>query len=771
MLRVKVTPICLLVAMVGAMTDINTVTDGPIHTTELNIPTGPKIYYLHIKSDIRFRFATTVVTSKLVNPDTRAHQTTFEVTLPNEAFITNFTLSVRNQTYAGEVKTKEAARQEYESAVTQGRTAAHISVRPRETNKFNIDVNVAAEEKLTFELRYQELLQRKLGAYNHVIYVKPGEPVSDLRVDVDIFESRAINNLKVPPIRNDLLTNIDITSTNDLAVIEHISDRNVHIRYQPNMEQQTSDGIDGQFTVSYDVERQTDGGDILMVNGYFVHFFAPSGLEPRPKDIVFILDKSGSMRGTKFQQLKEAMLTILSQIDPVDKFNIITFDSSITRWRDDHLVPASESAIQQAKKYVNNLRAVGGTNIQAAMLDGISQLELRTDRSRSAVIIFLTDGEATTGETTPKRILSRVAERNEDRVPVFSLAFGRNADFNLVKRMAVQNNGFGRKVYEDSDASLQISNFYTEVSTVLLKNVTFNYLNGTVVPDTLICDLSGLLKLGSELVVSGRLSSEEVVDLQPHITGIGSNGLVNLIVPDTAITTQLDITQDSDIIAITEKLWAYLTIKQWTRQMEAATNKEAAEDWRRNITEMALKYHFVTPMTSMVVTLPDELKVSPIKVEEDEIPVEEDDSMQPPIMTAKYNSGGRSGMTPLSGGGGMVGPSLMHARTFTQTSGSIPLQRSRTSYDTYYTSRKRQGSRQPLKKKFWQEETPTNSHDHIKTFHHTNIPTNDHGSSTRNNPSDVNKCPNYHVSSKWTFNHRNRPAYYQGTYQQENDSD
>lgn len=586
---------------------------------------GPKIYYLHIKSDIRYRFATTLVTSKIVNPSNQAHQTTFEVTLPNEAFITNFTLTVRNQSYTGEVKTKEVARQEYDKAVSQGRTAAHIAVRPRETNMFNIDVNVAAEEKITFELRYQEMLQRKLSAYNHVIYVKPGEPVADLRVDVDIFESRAITDLKVPPITNDLLNNIDTSSTNDLAVIERLSDRNVHIRYQPSLEQQTPMGIDGQLRVSYDVERHSDGGDVLLVNGYFVHFFAPSGLEPRPKDIVFVLDKSGSMSGTKIRQLKEAMATILNEMNPEDNFNIISFDSRISRWLGEDLLPASEEYIQNAKQYVDRIRANGGTNIQAAMLEGISLLESRADRNRSAVIIFLTDGEPTSGETDPSRILSRVAQRNEDQVPVFSLAFGQNADFNLVKRMAVQNNGFGRRIYEDSDASLQISNFYSEVSTVVLKDVTYEYLsNDRPIRGILFCDVGEYYHSGSEVVIAGKMTGENVIDLQPRIRGVGANGLVDFVVPDSAITTNLDIIQDSDIIDITEKLWAYLTIKQWTRQMEASTDEQSQEEFKQNITEMALKYHFVTQFTSMVVTLPDELQVSPVEVVDDELALEED---------------------------------------------------------------------------------------------------------------------------------------------------
>ncbi|XP_021364808.1 inter-alpha-trypsin inhibitor heavy chain H1-like [Mizuhopecten yessoensis] len=365
---------------------------------------------------------------------------------------------------------------------------------------------------------------------------------------------------------------------------------------------------------------------MLLVNGYFVHFFAPTGLEPRPKNAVFILDKSGSMSGTKIRQLRKAMRTILSQLEPADNFNIITFDSRITYWKNEQqLVPASEANINAAKHYVNDMPASGGTNIQEAMLTGISLVETHSNRGRSSVIIFLTDGEPTSGETSPTRILARVLERNEGRVPVFSLAFGQNADYSLVKRLASQNNGFGRKIYEDSDADLQISNFYSEVSTVLLQNVTFTYLDGTVErePIRIICDLTPTLMFGSELVVTGRISEEETNELQPMITGIGANGLVTLHVPDTALTTQLNITQDSDAFGITEKLWAYLTIKQWIKQMEASTDENKQESWKENVTAMALKYNFVTPLTSMVVTLPDELQVSPVQIEGDDMGLEE----------------------------------------------------------------------------------------------------------------------------------------------------
>ena len=70
---------------------------------------------------------------------------------------------------------------------------------------------MAAEEKVTFNLTYQEVLQRRLGVYEHVVYIEPGQPVEDLSVEVAIEENREITYLHVPPLRNDLLTDVDLT--------------------------------------------------------------------------------------------------------------------------------------------------------------------------------------------------------------------------------------------------------------------------------------------------------------------------------------------------------------------------------------------------------------------------------------------------------------------------------------------------------------------------------------------------------------------------------
>jgi hypothetical protein len=97
-----------------------------------------------------------------------------------------------------------------------------------------------------------------------------------------------------------------------------------------------------------------------VVDGYFVHFFAPSGLEPVDKNVLFVLDVSGSMGGQKITQTKDAMKEILSDLRPGDMFNIITFSTSLKFWHGEGLLPATRENIRGAKEFVKEMKADGG---------------------------------------------------------------------------------------------------------------------------------------------------------------------------------------------------------------------------------------------------------------------------------------------------------------------------------------------------------------------------------------------------------------------------
>ncbi|XP_060559995.1 inter-alpha-trypsin inhibitor heavy chain H4-like [Ruditapes philippinarum] len=376
---------------------------------------SPSIYSLHVRTDVQYRFATTLVTSRVANPANYTQETVFNVFLPEEAFISNFTLEIDGEIYPGIVKDKGEAKKDYERAKKRGQTAGLVSQKPRESRKFNVKIAVAAFSKSTFNLTYQEFLKRVKGAYEHKIFINPGYPVKDFKVTVAILESRDITKLVVPPIKalKYLLTENEEVKENALAVITRPTSRSAYIQYSPTLDDQGTNGVSGQFIVQYDIDRSLDGGDILVVNGYFVHFLAPEVNTVIPKDVLFILDVSGSMGGRKIEQLKDAMFIVLDELKEGDRFNIITFCHDVKTYKPG-MIDVTQREVLDAKTFTKRITVNGFTDINKAVMKGLKLLHnSRQEDERSPVIVFLTDGQPTGGETNPNSILRNIDVGNE----------------------------------------------------------------------------------------------------------------------------------------------------------------------------------------------------------------------------------------------------------------------------------------------------------------------------------------------------------------------
>ena len=147
-----------------------------------------------------------------------------------------------------------------------------------------------------------------------------------------------------------------------------IEERNIELKnknsaiitYFKNSDAQipTEDEISGKFSVTYDVERALDAGDLHVIDGFFVHAIAPEGLTPMPKNVLFILDISGSMAGEKIKQLKDAMWSICGEMIEGDHFNIMTFNACID-WMTEMFLKVVPENIRKAKHYVNSMAANG----------------------------------------------------------------------------------------------------------------------------------------------------------------------------------------------------------------------------------------------------------------------------------------------------------------------------------------------------------------------------------------------------------------------------
>ena len=306
---------------------------------------APKIKAINIRSDIQYRYARTEVSSYILNPSEQLSQeVAFSMILPEAAFISNFTMQKNGQSkiYVTRVEEKEKAQNTFYKAVDKETSAGLVSEDPRNANQITVRLNVEPKEVIKFKLTYEEFLQRHNSKYEHIIHLNPGQVVPTYNVDIYIRESLPIIDVKVPQLKihpdditallpENAFASVDANIEGDL--------NNFHIKFHPSEEDQMEmaklandqrTAMSGQFIVQYDVDQKKQANEIQIVDGYFVHFFAPDYLESIPKHIMFVLDVSGSMRGTKLEQTKDAMRSIFDDMEEQDYFTILTFNNDVS---------------------------------------------------------------------------------------------------------------------------------------------------------------------------------------------------------------------------------------------------------------------------------------------------------------------------------------------------------------------------------------------------------------------------------------------------------
>ncbi|CAM5131604.1 unnamed protein product [Natator depressus] len=566
-----------------------------------------------IRSTIVSRYASTRVRTDLSNPHAEPKEAIFDLDLPGSAFISNFTITINNKLYVAEVKEKHQAKKMYDEARRQGQTAAHVGTRDRETEKFRVSASVAAGSQVSFELSYEELLQRHLGKYQHAVSVRPQQVVGNLTVEVSISERTGIDYVHVLPLRTSRLLTNTLRGDADVPPSTRV-EKGSHcawVVFTPTPQEQvafSSSGILGDFVVQYDVAMPDVAGDVQIYNGYFVHYFAPRGLPPMQKNVVFVIDISGSMHGTKMKQTKKAMYIILSDLHPDDCFNIVTFSDTVHVWKAGRSILATAHNVRTAKDYVHRMEADGWTDINKALLEAasvLSQSPPEPSPRRIPLLIFLTDGEPTAGVTSGTRILANARQALGGSVSLFGLAFGDDADYGLLRRLALENRGIARRIYEDADAALQLAGFYDEIASPLLSDVALSYRDGADLTRTLFPHYFR----GAELVVAGRLAPG-ATELHVQAAGHGHVGPLSLENDISANATEAapfgcspDLGQIGQFV---QRLWAYFTIQEQLRARFHSNDTAARRLLAEKATNLSLKYNFVTPVTSLVVVKPEE---------------------------------------------------------------------------------------------------------------------------------------------------------------------
>merc|ERR1711874_169879 len=290
-----------------------------------------------------------------------------------------------------------------------------------------------------------------------------------------------------------------------------------------------------------------------------------------------------------------------------DYFSIVTFSDRANKWTTTYnqlersgIFNGKENS--RARRYVNDLEANGGTNINSALLEGIKLAEQSKSslagKNLAPMVVFLTDGDATVGEQDTRTILKNVHDRNTKKIPILTLGFGSESDYTLLQRISAQTDSLSRMIFDGVDAEYQLENFFHEIERPTLSNVKFDYI-GNVKQDSLSKVYQGQMFSGGEHVTVGETLEEEG-ELTVKVSADSLDGPV----ATKTILQEENSPRDQSHCEYMKRFFAYVTIKQDIERGRKRLNDILLEKAKN----MSLANNFVTDLTSLVVVIESDLR-------------------------------------------------------------------------------------------------------------------------------------------------------------------
>jgi Ca-activated chloride channel family protein len=452
-------------------------------------PRAPNLVveYHRVSVEITDQVATTDVDQVFLNDTQYDLEGIYVFPLPEEAAISEFAMYVDGERWEGEILPREEARQIYEDIVRRRLDPALLEYVGRDTFKASIFPIEPGDERRV-ELTYSQILDNEGGLIKYVYPLDTerfsAQPLEEVVISVKVRSAQPIRAIYSP--------------SHDVA-IDRIDEHTVNVSFE------ASDVLpDRDFELYYTVSDDEFGLNLLSYresgeDGFFLLLLAPTvevdEREVVAKDVILVLDTSGSMEGEKIEQAKGALEFILEHLNPEDRFNIVAFSTGVRVYERE---PQPATRADQAQRFIDDLRAVGGTNIDLALAEALAM----ANGERPQIVIFLTDGLPTEGVTDTDRIVADVDRQISENVRVFTFGVGDDVNTFLLDTVAQDNRGASSYVHPQESIEEEVSSFYAKVSMPLLANVELDF-GDLRVEDTYPYPLPDLFA-GTQLVVVGR---------------------------------------------------------------------------------------------------------------------------------------------------------------------------------------------------------------------------------------------------------------------------
>ncbi len=565
----------LAVLMLGLMTAIPALATGLLIPTQRGMP-PLAIKYHRAEVRIKDRVAVTKVDQVFKNHTNQVLEGTYIFPLPPGATVSDFYLYMNGKKTKGEVLERNRARNIYEGIVRQMKDPALLEYLGRDLFKCRV-YPIPRRGELRIQIEFSQIMPYEGGV------VKYSYPMR-----TDRASSRTMK---------DFTMSVNIESKTPIKTIYSPTHRIYHRKKNDHHAtagfEKSAALLDRDFDLFYTVSDKEVGLNLLTYRdagepGFFLLMASPKS-EYRDNEIIgkritFVVDTSGSMSGKKMRHAKKAIQYCLSKLNSDDLFNVIRFSTDVESFRKKPVSASSEN-IQRAQNFVKRMEAAGGTAIDEALRKALAGHVKSTEPN---LVVFMTDGHPTVGETGPKRIVKNTARANKVGARIFVFGVGAEVNTKLLDRVSGENQGDSTYVKPNHDIEQTLAGFYDKVSHPVLSGLELDF--GTIhAYDVLPKRLPDLFK-GGQVIMIGRYRD----DGHSALTLLGRSGKEKKkFVFEGKFPKRAG---DNDFIP---RLWATRKIGYLLENIRLGGEKRELVN---EVISLSKRYGIVTPYTSYLVT-------------------------------------------------------------------------------------------------------------------------------------------------------------------------
>ncbi len=545
-----------------------------------------------------------LVQQHFINTSSEWLEAVYVFPLPDESAVKNMRMIVGERTIIGEIQEKQQARNTYERAKQEGKKTSLLA--QKRPNIFTMAVaNIPPHESIKVEIEYLDTVRfdNNIFSLRFPMVVGPryipGKPLPQPQQSIAFDETGwAVNTDQVndasqitPPVvhpSEQPATPVDLKLTlnpgfpvKDLGSLYHgveidsVSDTEYELEFDGKV------FADRDFVVEYRAANVRQISASLFyekLNGeHYTYFMLMPPVEKTetvlPREVIFVLDKSGSMAGTSIRQAKKALQFAISRLSFHDRFNVIVFNNRASRIYAQPL-PATQNNMVKALQEISALDAEGGTEIASALhlaLDGTA------DRSRIRQVIFLTDGAVGNEKALFELIHKKLGDTR-----LFTIGIGSAPNSYFMSRAAVQGRGSFTYIGKLDEVNDKMTALFEKLENPVVTGLSLK-TNGETAIESFPSPLPDLYH------------GEPVIGVVKSLSPLKSLTVSGM---NTGKVWSVELKNEQDrVSAGVATLWARKKI----RSLMTALNLGAAEaEIRNEVIDTALQHHLVTKYTSLI---------------------------------------------------------------------------------------------------------------------------------------------------------------------------